>query len=294
MRQLGAIGLTGIGVIGFCITTAAAADMPLKAPRTVAAVVANWTGFYAGINLGGGQHTASGAAGDRDPASDALLVQFPIDTTARKTGILGGVQVGYNRQWTSQVVIGIEADIQGAALRAESSRLLEPGGFPLRFDTNSSIDWFGTVRARMGVLATPGLLLYGTGGLAYGHVNNTAAIVIVPPPLGSASIAINIDGLQFNCSANSVTGPQDCYSGSQSRVAFGWTAGAGLEYRLAGNLSAKLEYLHVDLGRRTVRMDSPSPPSDPGVFIDYRVRNTMDIVRVGLNYRFDSPVVARY
>ena len=88
--------------------------------------------------------------------------------------------------------------------------------------TSDKLDWFGTVRGRLGFLATPTFLLYGTGGLAYGRV-------------ASATV-------------NSFTATPDIYTGSTSTTRAGWTAGAGGEWMFAPNWSAKAEYLYVDLG----------------------------------------------
>ena len=74
----------------------------------------------------------------------------------------------------------------------------------------------------------------------------------------------------------------------------GWTAGAGFEHKITSNLTAKFEYLRLELPGQTATLVSP-PPSSPGVFIGYRFnREAFDIVRVGLNYQFAGPVVARY
>ena len=90
------------------------------------------------------------------------------------------------------------------------------------------LDWFGTLRARLGVTVAPTFLLYATGGLAYGGVrlntlvNQQVTNSLVPPSFASAS-------------------------NSSTRV--GWTIGVGGEYAFSQNWSAKVEYLYYDLGR---------------------------------------------
>src|SRR5262249_36263565 len=119
--------------------TAVAADLPRgPAPYYPPALsVYNWSGFYAGLNLGyqWGHVTNTGI----DPS-----------------GIAGGGQLGYNWQ-TGQFVFGVEADIQASAADDTFA--------PYKF----SNPWFGTLRGRAGY-AINNILLYGTFGLAYGDL----------------------------------------------------------------------------------------------------------------------------
>jgi outer membrane immunogenic protein len=103
----------------------------------------------------------------------------------------------------------------------------------------AEIDWFGTVRARLGYLVSDQLLLYATGGLAYGRVHVTAfatSAVLVPAGVGDPRLTTS--PLGFIAAKNNV----------------GWTVGAGIEgrftYWLPPAWSWKLEYLYVDLGSR--------------------------------------------
>jgi outer membrane immunogenic protein len=120
------------------------------------------------------------------------------------------------------------------------------------------MDWFGTVRARLGY-AGGAWLFYGTGGLAYGHVKYSYLQTNVPYG-GPLTIAA-----------------------SDSATEVGWTAGAGVEYGV-GPWSAKLEYLYYDLGDRL--FGAPNPLAPPGVQLVPNFQNTGSIVRAGLNYRF--------
>jgi len=92
------------------------------------------------------------------------------------------------------------------------------------------IDWFGTVRARGGILVSPTVLLYATGGLAYGAINTSEVIGILP---GFSSTSTNV----------------------------GWTVGAGIEGVISGNWTAKLEYLYVDLGAVSGTFTGPAVTS---------------------------------
>src|SRR5262245_35452038 len=65
----------------------------------------------------------------------------------------------------------------------------------------------------------------------------------------------------------------------------GWTAGGGLEGRLAGNWTAKIESLYLDLGTVTT-IPAPTPGATTAVAFNSRV--TDNVLRVGVNYKFDG------
>ncbi|MEZ0222899.1 MAG: outer membrane protein [Tardiphaga sp.] len=206
-----------------CLTTAAllsltagaqAADMAAKAPYYKAPVVAvyDWTGFYLGVNAG------IGLGRDRAIHNDGFL--GTESTYLSPQGALGGGQVGYNWQTGSMlgpVVYGLEADIQGAGLSDDRTNL----GSPFVSTTyNQKIDWFGTVRGRIG-LATGPVLGYVTGGYAYGNVKT--------------SIAFDNAGTVF----------------STNKIQNGWTVGSGVEAALGGNWTGKIEYLYLNMGNNS-------------------------------------------
>jgi outer membrane immunogenic protein len=129
---------------------------------------------------------------------------------------------------------------------------------------NQKLEWFGTVRGRAGVLVSPTVLLYATGGLAYGEVKTSEII-----------------------------GGLAGFSNSDTRV--GYTVGAGIEGVIGGNWTAKLEYLYVDLGRTSGSFLTTIPALGGGFLTStYRSRITDNVLRVGLNYKFGGPVVAKY
>jgi opacity protein-like surface antigen len=154
-------------------------------------------------------------------------------------GIAGG-QAGYNWQ-SGKGVFGIEADIQWSGEKSRASFLcaapvlgpclpgltfLPVGATGTSLTLDRSLEWFGTVRGRAGFLATPKVLLYGTGGLAYGSIKSTGTL----SGFTAGGVATTI-----------VT--------SSSDIRTGWTVGAGIEGKFTQNWSAKLEYLYMDLGR---------------------------------------------
>ena len=199
--------LVGVALIGTAVS-AQAADLAVKAPYYKAPAIASvydWTGFYLGVNAG------VGLGRDRtqrfDAASADSLYLSPL-------GAIGGGQIGYNWQTNSflgPLVLGVEADIQGADMTDNRTdvRGVQYG---------QKLDWFGTVRGRIGLVTGP-TLSYVTAGYAYGNVNTTV---------------VN-GGVPFT------------FNGGRS----GWTWGSGVEAALGGNWTGKIEYLYVDLGDRT-------------------------------------------
>jgi outer membrane immunogenic protein len=260
--------LIGIAALTSLLATSAfAADLPVrtytKAPVYVEPIY-NWTGFYVGGNLGYSWGRSSDTSTLTTATGTVLLA------TADKTnlnGVVGGGQIGYNWQMQSWLW-GLEADIQGTGEKGTrefsfSQTICGAACFiaTTPFALAQKIDWFGTVRGRAGVLVTPKVLLYGTGGLAYGEVKSSEAIGVVPA----------------------------LFSTSTTKV--GWTVGAGIEGAIGGNWTARLEYLYVNLGTASGSFTLPLPSTN---IISYSSKITDNILRVGINYRFDGPVVAKY
>jgi outer membrane immunogenic protein len=241
-----------------------AADLPARgpaaAPSPVYAVPSfAWTGFYAGVHVGYGW--ADHALTNSSPPGPATRV-VSVDSD----GVLGGVQAGYNWQINS-FVLGLVADVTVPNLSGRFSDPLSgpPPGPP--YTVSSKIDWMATLRARAGFLLTPGLLAYAHGGLAVADVNGSW---IALPPGGGP-------------------GP---WQGRGSATRAGWTVGAGVEYRLARNISAFVEYAYADFGDYSF---ANRPGRGPAV--SYRHTSEVHSVKLGLNYAFGgstAPVVARY
>jgi outer membrane immunogenic protein len=293
-------------VIAGALTAAKAADMPMKAPPPPAPVV-SWTGFYAGVNAGYNWGERSNIFTVADPTFVSPI--FPLGAGSEAAALatastnvqgvkddsfIGGGQIGYNYQFSPQWVGGIEADIDGLTNRGISTQtrtvnLLPP--FPTEFYTgnvtvSSKLDWLGTVRARLGYVPTPNLLLYGTGGFAYGGVS-TASSYSFQESLGAAGL------------------PPVLSTAGSSTTRTGWAAGAGGEWMVTPNWTVRLEYLHYDLGSVTdnATLNQLNTVSVPGTTIVYHTTLAQtftnfagDIVRVGVNYKFNwaGPVFARY
>ncbi|MBS0530438.1 MAG: porin family protein [Proteobacteria bacterium] len=202
-----------------------------------------------------GGNVGSGTGRDRSSLLAAGNPQFNLSPD----GYLGGVQGGYNWQ-TANWVYGVEADIQASSQRDNRTCIrncILPAPF-ISFD--STLPWFGTVRGRLGY-TIGSTLLYATGGYAYGGVNTKTV---------------------------SSADPNQSFSQTKS----GWTAGAGLEtpFTFLGlfgpNWTSKTEYLYVDLGSTTNTFVGT------GAVLTSQIHE--HIFRTGLNYHFNTPVVARY
>ena len=242
-----------------------------KAPPMMVDPAYNWSGFYAGVNIGYGWGNAD--TGFR-PLPDAVSFGALAPTTLSPDpkGVLGGGQIGYNWQAPgSRFVFGLEADIQGADIKgtATTSPIIDIVGASQGPDTflqaSQKLTWFGTVRARLGVTPVDRLLLYVTGGLAYGHVDYAA---------------------------NTSFSPDFGYPIAFGKTKVGWTAGAGAEWAFAQNWSAKLEYLYLDLGDQSA-IANPNQ-ANPPFQVGYDWKTQAHIVRAGVNYKFGGPVIARY
>ena len=266
--------------------SALAADLPSRKGPPPAYIppppLITWTGFYVGVNAGGtwsDNNVVTLPSFDTGPGgftSGQIAGSFPTALSLSNDGFIGGGQIGYNWQFANVFVAGIEADIQGVASGNSTRNILLQGigGFqPAVTQVSRSLDYLGTVRGRLGWLFTPSLLVYGTGGLAYGGVN-----------LGASFF-----GPTF--------GPPLAVSTAFSDTRVGWTAGGGVEWMFWPNWSAKVEYLYYDLGTVT----APTALYAYGANITGitpRTRFNGNVVRAGLNYHFNwgsaAPVYAKY
>jgi outer membrane immunogenic protein len=236
-----------------------AADMPLKAPPPPAPV-SSWTGFYGGIN--------GGYSVGRDPFNQTLSdagvsASSSIDSRVSPLGGLFGGQFGYNFQ-SGHIVWGLEGDIQWANQNDTSGCGLEcinePGVTVATLGSvEQEVKWFGTARGRLGY-ANDSWLLYVTGGAAWGGIDATTAF----------SVATG--------------GPTTAASQTTSFTKGGWVFGGGTEVRLMGPWTAKFEYLYMDLGSIS---DTLAITALGGANLTTNSSIRDNIVRAGLNYRFD-------
>ncbi|GLS19530.1 hypothetical protein GCM10007874_25470 [Labrys miyagiensis] len=181
----------------------------------------------------------------------------PFRVSIDPRGALGGLQAGYNWQ-TGNFVLGGEADIQIADIE-RTGRISGLNGNPAWFNTTSEkIDGFGTARLRAGY-AFDRLLVYATGGLAYGHIKYSSYTQFEP----HADVE---------------------YPGDASKWKAGWTIGGGLEYAVTDHWTVRGEYLYYDLGKSSYRAEplAAHPP--------FNIKHTVDaagsIGRLAVNYKF--------
>lgn len=237
-----------VAICALPVVAANAADMPTRKapPPMFSAAPISWSGFYIGLNGGGGVAGYS---------RDGLYDSNPVNNSESQGGLLFGIQAGYNMQFSSNMVAGLEADWQWSQFKKMQDCGAGPYSGGSCYDTESNasynVDWFGTVRARLGFLATPNWMIYGTGGLAYGQTSYGA-----------------LDYLPDN-------------SATQSKTSWGWTAGLGTEYKIDSHWSLKAEYLYVDLGKPNF-----SPIAVDPVNYAVSLRTQLNIARVGVNYAF--------
>lgn len=176
-------------------------------------------------------------------------------------GLLGGGQVGFNWQTAPNWLVGVEADLQATHVGASSCTVSCFGMWYAKAD--QTLSWFGTTRGRLGWI-NGSTLFYATGGLAFGEMKT--------------SITHRI---------NNPAGPAPSAQFEYTRI--GWTAGVGIEAKLANNWSAKVEYLYIDLGDATETVAYPANSSNFTTQINFRTH----VARVGLNYHFGSADIVR-
>ncbi len=281
-------------IIGIALATASlavpafAADMPVKAPPAPPASADSWTGPYLGFEVGYGWNNNAVNLSPNDPAAaDLLAGNLPLGGvpvvsayTLRPSGAVGGIEAGYNWQSGPNWLLGLEADFSFAGLsgQAAGSSVLAPGAATQTVTVQQTTDWYGTVRGRLGWLATPSLLIFGTGGLAYGRVTELANYAFSSGVIGGFGRGA---GTSFFCNANT-----PCFSGSSTTTRIGWTAGGGAEFRVSPHVSLKAEYQVVDLGTQSARVTAHTAanPGDTPSSFNAAFRDQIQIVRVGLNW----------
>jgi outer membrane immunogenic protein len=259
------------GLAAFAIAAPAiAADLPIKSgPFVPAPAAPNWSGFYLGGNIGYlVQHDPSSLTDFTQPAAP---VSNPALSTASATSFTGGLQAGYNWQFAPQWVVGVEGDWNWLRAGDSLCRATDSGGAAECSDTgrgfltmSENTNWLASARGRLG-WAWNNILFYGTGGAAWGSVQTTL----------TASCTVGGCGNNGTASFTSI-------SFSDTRT--GWVAGLGAEAMLGAHWSARLEWLHYDLGTVTDSFIAPAAVGSYGVSWSRGLE--YETIRLGANYKF--------
>ncbi|WFU76309.1 outer membrane protein [Bradyrhizobium sp. CB2312] len=272
-----------LAVASVVLGTASVQAADLAAHYTKAPAMApayNWTGFYVGGNVGGQWGSADPTTSTVfSPAGYFAASSVPAINTVgaqsvNSSSVTGGFTAGYNWQ-VNHAVFGLEGDINYFGFKGSATGSgLYPCCAPSTFTVNASVsaDWLATIRGRIGFLATPNWLIYATGGAAISEVKGN-----------------------FVFTDNYFAGASESAAVRDTRV--GWTAGLGGEYAVGNGWSLKAEYLYVDLGRiatTSTNLTSATFGPFPSSVYTHSVDLKSNIVRVGVNYKFGGPVVARY
>ncbi len=234
--------------------TPAIAAEPAPVPPPVPAFT--WTGFELGAQIGGGW--------------DQTSVNLPpFADTYNGAGPFGGIHIGFNYEFTTPIVVGVQAEYNFAGITSDAS------ASPLNY-LATSVREFGSVDGRLGV-AFNNFLIYAIGGFAYGDIRNT----------------VNFQGFPGAASPYITGYPVNRFF---TATRYGYDVGGGIEYNFWGNWTARIEYRYYDfgtLGYNDAGFGGPVSISIP----NHTDKEIMQTGRLGLTYKFAwpaSPVVAKY
>ena len=281
------LGLAFASVISLSMAglgTASAADMAVKARPMAAPVMAyNWTGCYLGGYVGGA--TQSRAVNAVDPSStggtfaagtfynspNANAVNGGLFSYDLGNSVIGGGTLGCNWQGASPWVIGIEGE--AGYMRLTGSTIVPYGITGQGSDTIASTrigDWYAAFTGRVGY-AWNRVLVYGKAGVGFANISSSVIDACNTGACGSGLLT--------------ATG--------SSNNAF-WVAGAGVEYAFNTNWSVKGEYLFLGIDK-TYAVCGPGASTAAGsTFCGNHNVEGVHTFKVGLNYHFNSPLVAKY
>ena len=221
----------------------------------------SWKGVYIGAHVGYGWGRANTSVSPL-PTAAQFINLAPITLRNDPTGVNAGAQAGYNWQF-GKFIAGVETDFSWSRMRGTAVLV----GFTQNngaswngsLRTHQDTKWFGTLRPRAGFAPTSKVFLYGTGGLAYGHVNYSANADFRPQ------------------------GPIQ-YPAASSKTKTGWTVGGGVEVGINKHWSWKAEYLYYNLGNES--MTGNPTPANPPFQVGYNSQTKAHTFNTGVNFRF--------
>jgi len=260
--SLSLLAATAMGLIASQAASAADLRMPTKAPvAPLPPPVQDWSGIYVGLEAGYGWGKQNFSNFDPFFASSEIFFcgkecgpNAAINSVSQSGWLAGGF-VGAQKQWGSWV-LGIEADFDAADIKGSTTANASflSGEIQQQHTMNSKIDQLGTVRGKVGWAWSPNWMIYATGGMAFAHVKNDF----------SASQTFSDDG---DCAFNiffDICG----VSGSAGTTMFGWTVGAGLDYKWQIDQNSAVilgvEYLHYQFDEHSLAF---GPPQQTGTNI---------------------------
>lgn len=245
-------------VLAISFSAASAAD-PYEPPRTsyTEPVAANddWNGGYVGGLIGWAQTSQDARSQSFIPETDfeGLVKDFPLGDE----GATFGIQIGADQQLGPNFVVGAVVDHSWTNIDEGGTRFYLPGSSDEEYFANSELYGFGTARLRAGYLPDPRVLVYATGGLAWGLIEGSNGFL------------------------NSDDEVQDQSNFEETK--FGWTVGVGAEVKPREDVRVKIEYLYADLG--DVNLGVVEGSTGP-VVRETESKLDLHTVRLGVAYEF--------
>lgn len=255
----------------------------------------DWNGFYLGGNAGywraqNNKVTTTGTVNYINPAfeigasniANALAQIANNHFSFHPNGFIGGGQVGYNYQYCTGILLGLNIDFDGLT-NSNNTHTLQKSVNLIDFDESyagaltvkQKINYLGTVRARLGYLLYPTVLVYATGGFAYGNVTLDTAWT-AQESLGPSVF------------------PAIATHKNSRKTLTGWTAGAGIEWLFKPEWSTSLEYTYYKLNddlHASANLAQMNLPTSPSALWGSAVARTdlslsAGAIRLGVNYHF--------
>jgi outer membrane immunogenic protein len=221
----------------------------LLSTSTFAADKINWTGPYIGGSAGYGWGEQS--------LNSAILTdyfvggsgdQFVSNPKPKMNSTFGGLQAGYNLMVNNKFLLGLEANIIGGSFNADYKATNN-----LNFTANAKLNWISTFKAKAGTLLGD-TLVYVDGGVAIGNE-------------------------KFNMNSG-FSGAR--YLSNDSETLTGWVTGLGIEHPIFNNVTADIDYQHIQFSDKNFGINK----IDPGSGIIVNGSNKLDVLNIGLNYHF--------
>jgi len=253
----GVVGLFALCAAGPAVAADLAPRPYVKAPPPMVAAIYDWSGFYLGINGGGGSSRDCWTA----TSSNGVALPNVSEGCHSATGGMVGGQIGYRWQAASWV-FGVEGQGDWADLKGSNPSQIAL----IPYNNQTKVDAIGLLTGQVGY-AWDNVLLYVKGGAAVTDNKYTSFF-----PVGNVFAAA---GVPFNAATD---------------TRWGGTVGTGLEVSFAPNWSVGVEYDHLFMGNPNITF----PASGIAVGRTDNIGQGIDMGTVRVNYRWGGPVIAKY